>query len=161
MTSIQPKGTHIRLSELGITLPEPPPPAGVYAPLTIVGNLGFLSGHAAQSPDGELITGVIGRDLGVQAARNAVRLTTLRCLASLRAALGDLDRIERVAKVLGMLRATSDFKDHPLVMDACTSLLIDVFGPHTTPARSAVGMGSLPGGTCVEIEMVVVLRTSE
>ena len=149
-----------RLRELGITLPEPPAPGGIFVPVSVAGNLAFVAGHAAQLPGGELIAGVIGRDLDVQAARNAVRMTTLRCLASLRASLGELGRVERVAKVLGMLRATPDFTDHPLVMDACTSLLIDVFGPHTTPARSAVGMGSLPGGTCVEIEMIVVLRTS-
>ena len=149
-----------RLRELGITLPEPPTPGGLFVPVSVVGNFGFVSGHAAQSHDGALITGVIGRDLDVHAAREAVKLTTLRCLATLRSAFGALDRVERVAKVLGMLRATPDFTDHPLVMDACTSLLIDVFGRHTMPARSSVGMGSLPGGTCVEIEMIVELRTA-
>ena len=148
-----------RLAELGIVLPEPPAPLANYVPWRIGGGLLFLSGVGPRRADGSAITGVVGADLSVRQGYEAARLCGVNLLANMRRGLGSLDRVESVLKVLGMVRATPAFGEQPEVIDGCTDLLVAVFGDAGRPARSAVGMGSLPRGIAVEIEAVVLIRT--
>jgi enamine deaminase RidA (YjgF/YER057c/UK114 family) len=144
-----------RFLELKLELPPTPKPMGVYKPLVIAGNLAYTSGHGPLKPDKTLITGRVGSDLDLEAGKAAARQTGLAILATLRGELGSLDRVKRVVKVLGMVNCTPDFRDHPQVINGCSELFRDVFGPETgVGARSAVGMGSLPGNIAVEIEAV-------
>jgi enamine deaminase RidA (YjgF/YER057c/UK114 family) len=142
-----------RLRELGLELPPAPKPAGVYKPALIVGSLCYVSGHGPLRADGSLITGRVGQDLDQQAAYDAARQTGLAILATLQKELGSLERVVRVVKVLGMVNCTTDFQQHPAVINGCSELLASVFGEDAgVGTRSAVGMGSLPGGISVEIE---------
>ena len=144
-----------RLAELKLELPPAPKPIAVYRPLVICGNLAYASGHGPLKPDKTLITGRVGEDLNVEQGKVAARQVGLAILATLRNELGSLDRVKRVIKVLGMVNSTPDFKDHPQVINGCSELFRDVFGPENgIGARSAVGMGSLPGNIAVEIEAV-------
>jgi enamine deaminase RidA (YjgF/YER057c/UK114 family) len=146
-----------RLRELGIELPEPLPVAGVYVPAKREGDLVFLAGHGPVKLDRSgLVTGKVGRDVSVDEARDAARLTTLHMLSTLRAELGSLDRVRSVVKVLGMVNGAPGFDQTPTVIDGCSQLLVDVFGDDAgRHARSAVGLAELPFGMAVEIEMVV------
>lgn len=142
-----------RLKELGIELPPPPKPAGVYKPCLIVGKMCLVSGHGPLLNDGTLLTGKVGDDKTDKDGYDAARQTGLAILATLKSHLGDLDRIARVIKILGMVNSTSDFDSHPAVINGCSELFADVFGiDHGVGTRSAVGMGSLPGNITVEIE---------
>lgn len=147
-----------RLAELGIELPSPPKPAANYVPYRIGGGLLFLSGVGPRRADNSSITGVLGADLDVKAGYEAARLCGLNLLANMKDALGTLDRVDTILKVLGMVRATPGFGEQPEVINGCTDLFVQVFGDNGRPARSAVGMGSLPRGIAVEIEAVVLLR---
>lgn len=144
-----------RLKELGITIPSQSTPAGNYVGAVRTGNLVFVSGHGPMRPDGTFVTGKVGRDVPVDDAREAARLTTLQCLASLQAAVGDLDRVSRIVKLLVMVNCTEDFDQHPRVANGASDLLVAVFGERGRHARSAVGMQMLPVNIAVEIEMVV------
>lgn len=146
-----------RINELGITLPDPPPPVGDYVGAVTVGNLVFLSGHGPLNPDKTFVTGKVGRDLKLEEAQAAARLVGLSVLATLKAEIGNLDRVKRVVKVLGMVNAIPEFGDHPKVMDGFTELMVQVFGDPGRSARSAVGMSSLPFQIAVEVEMIVEL----
>src|SRR5688500_9946243 len=149
-------GAEARLAELGIKLPPPPKPAGVYKPVVIIGNLAYVSGHGPLKPDGAMMLGRVGSEVDQQAGYDAARQTGLAILASLRAALGSLDRVKRVIKTLGMVNASADFKNHPAVINGFSELMAQVFGAdHGVGARSAVGMGSLPGNISVEVEVIV------
>ena len=142
-----------QLSALGLVLPPPPAPGGVYRPVVISAGHAFVSGHGPLRADGSYIMGRLGADLDVAAGRAAARQTALAILASLKQALGSLDRVSRVVKLLGLVQATTDFGDHPAVINGCSELLADVFGAERgIGARSAVGMASLPHGMAVEIE---------
>ena len=147
-----------RLAELGIALPAPPVPLANYVPWRIGGGLLFLSGVGPRRADGTSITGVLGGDLTVAEGYEAARLCGLNLIANMRSALGSLDRVDTILKVLGMVRGVPDFGDQPEVINGCTDLFVEVFGDAGRPARSAVGMGSLPRGIAVEIEAVVLLR---
>ncbi|MBU8545597.1 MULTISPECIES: RidA family protein [Roseomonadaceae] len=147
-----------RLTELGLVLPASPKPMGNYVPWRIGGGLLFLSGVGPRQADGSSVVGVVGDDLDVAQGYAAARLCGLNLLANMRDALGSLDRVDTILKVLGMVRGTPDFGHQPEVINGCTDLLVDVFGEAGRPARSAVGMGSLPRGIAVEIEAVVLLR---
>jgi enamine deaminase RidA (YjgF/YER057c/UK114 family) len=148
-----------RLQELDLQLPPPPKPVGVYNPLVIVDRLAYASGHGPLQPDGSLIVGRVGQDLDAAAGKAAARQTGLAILATLRAVLGSLDRIERVVKVFGMVNCTVDFKDHPQVINGCSELFAELWGPDKgVGARSAVGMASLPSNIAVEIEAVFEIR---
>ncbi|HEV7265073.1 MAG TPA: RidA family protein [Falsiroseomonas sp.] len=147
-----------RLAELGIELPSPPAPLANYVPWRIGGGLLFLSGVGPRRADGTSITGVLGAELDVKAGYEAARLCGLNLLANMRTALGTLDRVDTILKVLGMVRATPEFGDQPEVINGCTDLFVEVLGAAGRPARSAVGMGSLPRGIAVEIEAVVLIR---
>jgi enamine deaminase RidA (YjgF/YER057c/UK114 family) len=146
------------LLKLALELPPAPKPAGLYRPLLISGNMAYVSGHGPLLPDGTYITGRVGDTLDQQAGCDAARQTALAILATLRAGLGSLDRIRRVIKVLGMVNCTVDFTQHPAVINGCSQLFSDVFGPEAgISARSAVGVQSLPLGIPVEIEAVFEL----
>jgi enamine deaminase RidA (YjgF/YER057c/UK114 family) len=140
---------------LNLELPAAPKPVGVYKPMVIVGNLVYVSGHGPLKPDGTLITGRVGVDLDLAGGQAAARQTGLAILATLRKGLGSLDRVVRVIKVLGMVNATPDFLEHPKVINGCSELFAGVWGPDLgVGARSAVGMGSLPGNIPVEVEAI-------
>ncbi len=146
-----------RLAALGITLPTAPAPAANYVPYRIGGGLLFLSGVGPHA-NGKAIAGVVGGNLTVAQGYEAAKLCGLNLLANMRAALGTLDRVDTILKVLGMVRAVPDFAQQPEVINGCTDLFVEVFGDNGRPARSAVGMGSLPRGIAVEIEAVVLIR---
>lgn len=147
-----------RLAELNLDLPPAPKPAGVYKPVVIAGPMVYVSGHGPLRADKSLITGKVGRDLDVPAGQAAARQTGLAILATLKAHCGSLEKIKRVVKVLGMVNSTPDFEQHPAVINGCSELFADVFGPdHGIGARSAVGMGSLPGNIAVEVEAIFEL----
>ncbi len=144
-----------RLAELKLELPPAPKPVAVYKPLVVCGNLAYVSGHGPLKPDKTLIAGRVGANLDLEAGTAAARQTGLAILSTLRSELGSLDRVKRVIKVLGMVNCTPEFQDHPRVINGCSELFRDVFGPESgVGARSAVGMGSLPGNIAVEIEAV-------
>jgi enamine deaminase RidA (YjgF/YER057c/UK114 family) len=141
-----------------LELPPAPKPVAVYKPLVVVGNMVYVSGHGPLKTDKTLITGRVGADLDVAAGKAAARQVGLAILATLRSELGSLDRVKRLIKVLGMVNSTPDFKDHPAVINGCSELFADVFGNEFgIAARSAVGMGSLPGNIAVEIEAIFEL----
>ena len=147
-----------RLAELGVTLPQPPPAVGAYLGAVEVGNLLFVSGHGPYL-DGEYIfKGKVDSEVTVEDAREAARLTMINALGTVRATLGSLDRVERVVKLLGMVNSDPRFGMQPKVIDAASELLADVFGDEGRHARSAVGLGALPMGISVEIEMILALR---
>jgi enamine deaminase RidA (YjgF/YER057c/UK114 family) len=144
-----------KLRYLGLALPPAPKPVGVYKPLVIVGNLAYVSGHGPINLDGSSITGRVGADLDVDGGQMAARQVGLAILATLRSELGSLDRVKRVVKVLGMVNCTANFGEHPKIINGCSELFADIFGADNgVGARSAVGMGSLPGNIAVEIEAI-------
>jgi len=144
-----------RLIELKLELPPAPKPAGVYKPVVVVGNLAYVSGHGPLKSDKSLMTGRVGQDADLEAGRAAARQTGLAILATLRANLGSLDRVKRLIKSLGMVNCVADFKDHPQVINGYSELMSEIFGSDAgVGARSAVGMGSLPGNITVEIEAI-------
>jgi enamine deaminase RidA (YjgF/YER057c/UK114 family) len=156
-----PSSPEARLAELEIELPEPLPTAGIYVLAKQEADLVFVSGHGPVKLDRSgLITGKVGRDVSLDEAREAARLTTLHILSSLRAETGSLDRIASVVKVFGMVNGAPGFDQTPAVLDGCSELLVDVFGEEAgRHARSAVGMAELPFGMAVEIEMVVAVAS--
>lgn len=147
-----------RLAELGLTLPPSPKPAGNYLPFRIAGNLLFLAGVGPHRGDGTMMTGKVGAEVSVEEAYEAAKLCGLNLLGNMIAAVGTLDRIDTVVKVLGMVNAVPDFTKHPQVINGCTDLFVQVFGDSGRPARAAVGMGSLPGNISVEIEAIALIK---
>lgn len=147
-----------KITELNLELPPAPKPMGVYKPVVVVGHLAYLSGHGPLRPDGSLITGRLGETMDVDAGYAAARQVGLTMLATLRESLGSLDKVARVIKVLGMVNAAPDFGEHPKVINGCSELFAEVWGTDNgVGARSAVGMGSLPGNIAVEIEAIYEL----
>ena len=147
-----------KIQELKLELPPPPKPVGVYKPLVVVGNMAYISGHGPLRSDGTLITGRVGGDLDQQAGYDAARQTGLAALATLKAGVG-LDRIKRIVKTLGMVNCEPDFEHHPAVINGFSDLFAEVFGADAgVGARSAVGMGSLPGNIAVEVEAIFELH---
>lgn len=147
-----------RLAELGSPLPQTYPPVANFVGAVTAGKLVFVSGHGPRKPDGSLVTGKVGRDLTTADAAAAARLTVLACLASLKAEVGDLDRVKRIVKLLGMVNCTEDFGEQPQVMNGASDLLVAAFGDRGRHARSAVGMQMLPFNMSVEIEMIVEIE---
>lgn len=147
-----------RLAELKIELPPAPKPIGVYKPLVVVGNMAYVSGHGPLRSDKSLIAGRVGEGYDLDYGKAAARQTGLAILATLREGLGSLDRVKRVVKVLGMVNCVPGFGDHPKVINGCSELFAEIWGTeHGVGARSAVGMGSLPGNITVEIEVIFEL----
>ncbi len=149
----------IRLSELCIELPPAPQPVAVYQPLVIVDRLAYVSGHGPLRSDRSLIVGVVGRDLSMEEGKAAARQVGLAILSTLRTHLGTLNRVKRLIKVLGMVNSAPDFYAHPKVIDGCSELFAEIWGPKAgVGARSAVGLGPLPGNIAVEIEAIFELN---
>ena len=148
-------GAEARLKALGIELPTAPRSMGTYATAAQSGNLLFLSGHGPVRDGRVVYQGKVGRDLTIEQGQAAARLTGLNLLATARDALGSLDRVRRVVKVLGMVQCADDFTEHPRVINGFSDLMVEIFGEAGRHARSAVGMGSLPFGITVEVEMIL------
>ena len=144
-----------RLRQLGLTLPRLPEPAGNYVGAVRTGNLLFLAGKGARNADGSVAAGKVGRDVTAEEAYQHARGIGLTLIAVMKDALGDLDRVKRIVKVLGMVNAAPEFAAHPKVINGCSDVFVEVFGDRGRHARSAVGMGSLPNQTTVEIEAIV------
>ena len=145
-----------RLKELGLELPPAPKPVGNYVPGVLVGSLLFMSGVGPRRADGGAITGKLGAGLSIEQGYEAARAVGLNMLANVRAVLGELDRIERVVKVLGMVNCAPDFNDMPKVINGFSDLFVALLGEERgRGARSAVGMVALPGQIAVEVEMVL------
>lgn len=144
-----------RVTELGLELPEAPAPGGNYTPMVQVGDICYVSGHGPLKPDGQMLKGRVGSEVSEEDGYVAARQVGLAMLATLRANLGSLDRVKQVVKVLGMVNAAPDFETHPKVMNGFSDLMVEVFGDPGRAARSAIGMGSLPGNISVEVEAIV------
>lgn len=143
------------LKELGITLPEVPPPAGTYAHAVRSGNMLYLSGKGPSRPEGGQYTGLVGRDHTAEEAYQHARSVGLILLTVMEQHLGSLDKVKQVVKVLGMVNAVPEFGQQPKVINGCSDLFKEVFGERGVHARSAVGVGSLPNNITVEIEAIV------
>jgi len=146
-----------RLAELGIALPARRPPTGSYLHAKRAGDLLYLAGQDPEFPDGSTGRGRIGDGLSVAEGYRQARQVGITLIAAMRDALGDLDRVAEVVKVLGMVNAVPAFTEHPRVVDGCSDLFVEVFGERGRHARSAVGMSSLPSGIPVEIEAIVAV----
>ena len=144
-----------RLKELGLELPTPATPMANYVPFVLVNGFLYLSGQGPRRADGSMCTGKVGSDVSVAEAYAHAQLTGLNLLAVAHLALGDLARVRHVVKVLGMVNAIPTFGEHPKVINGCSDLLVNVLGDAGRHARSAVGMGSLPGNISVEIEAIL------
>jgi enamine deaminase RidA (YjgF/YER057c/UK114 family) len=147
-----------RLKELGVVLPALAKPVANYVPYRIAGNILYLSGQGPRDENGNNLTGKLGADISIEEGYRRARLVGLGLLAAMRDALGSLDRVDYVVKLLGMVNATPDFNDPPKVINGCSDLFVDVFGEAGRHARSAVGHVTLPGQISVEIEAIVAIK---
>lgn len=147
-----------RFEALGLMLPPPPKPIGVYKPFLIVDRFVYVSGHGTVKGDGTLIIGRVGKDMSAEEGKQAAQQVGLAILATLKKNLGSLNKIKRVIKVLGMVNCTSDFERHPFVINGCSELFAAVWGEENgIGVRSAVGMATLPDNIPVEIEAMFEL----
>ena len=153
MTNVEAK-----LAEMSLELPAPPAPVANYVRCVRTGNLVFVSGHGPTRDGAYLFQGKVGAERTVEEGYEAAKLVMLNCLSTLKQELGDLDRVTRVVKLLGMVNCTPEFGDHPKVINGASDLLVALYGENGRHARSAVGMGSLPSGITVEIEMIVEVQ---
>ena len=147
-----------KLKEFGIVLKKPPVPVANYVPAVQVGKLVFLSGQGPLHDDGKFTTGKVGAEITLEQAQQAARLTGIRLLEALKGQIGDLNKVKRIVKVLGMVNAVPEFDQHPKVINGFSDFMVEVFGANGKHARSAVGVGSLPMNIPVEIEMIVELK---
>jgi enamine deaminase RidA (YjgF/YER057c/UK114 family) len=148
-----------KLRAMGLELPPPFPPAALYVPAVQVGNLLFVSGHGPVKDGKVQFIGKVGREWTVEQGQEAARLTALNLLASIKLVLGDLAKVRRVVKLLGMVNCTEEFTQTPQVINGCSELLIALWGDMGRHARSAVGMQALPNGMAVEIEGIFEVET--
>lgn len=147
-----------KIQELGLILPPAPPPAGLYKPVVVLDNLLYVSGQGPMKPDGSLMTGRVGDTLSLEQGKAGARQVGLTMLATILEHFGDIDRIKRLVKVLGMVNSSPDFGQQPLVINGFSELMAEIFGPDLgVGARSAVGM-ILPGNIPVEIEAIFELH---
>ena len=146
-----------RLKSLGIELPPVATPAGAYVPFVRTGKLVFLSGHIAKR-DGKPWVGQLGRDTDTATGRQAARAVAIDLLGTLHAALGDLNQVERIVKVMSLVNSTGDYTEQHLVTNGCSDLLGEVFGAQGAHARSAFGVAQVPLGACVEIELIAEVK---
>jgi enamine deaminase RidA (YjgF/YER057c/UK114 family) len=151
-------GAEARLAELKLELPPAPKPVATYVTAVRLGDLLYVSGHGPLKSDSTLITGKVGADLDVAGGQAAARQTGLAILATVRHHLGSLDKVTRLVKVLGMVNSTPEFAEHPKVINGYSDLMVEVFGEAGKGARSAVGMGSLPGNIAVEVEAIFQVK---
>lgn len=144
---------------LGLTLPPPPKPLGVYKPCLVDGKYLYLSGHGTVKEDGTLIIGRVGKEMDLEEGKLAARQVGLAMLSTIKANIGSLNKIKRVIKVLGMVNCTPEFERHPYVINGCSELFASVWGTENgIGVRSAVGFGSLPDNIPVEIEALFELE---
>ena len=144
---------YAKLKTLGITLPAVSTPAAAYLPFVQTGKLIFLSGHLAKK-DGKVIVGQLGKNTSLEEGKQAARAIAIDLMGTLHAAVGDLNKVKRIVKVMGLVNSTADFTDQHLVTNGCSELLAEVFGAAGQHARSAFGVAQIPLGACVEIEMI-------
>lgn len=147
-----------KLKEKGIVLNTPGKPVANYVNAVRVGNLLYLAGKGPTKPDGSNTTGKVGKDLTIEQGYEAAKLTAINHIAVLKAELGDLKKVKRIVKVLGMVNCTEDFKDQPKVINGYSDLMVDIFGDKGKHARSAVGMYALPMNIAVEVEVIVEIE---
>lgn len=147
-----------KIKDLGIVLPEASAPVANYVNAVRSGNLLFLAGKGPGLPDGSFITGKVGQDLTIEEGKEAARMVAINQLAVLKAELGDLNKVKRVVKVLGMVNCNSDFTQQPQVINGFSDLMVEVFGEKGKHARSAVGMNALPMNIAVEVELIVEIE---
>ncbi len=146
-----------KIQAMGLELPPPPPSGGIYHPVVITGRHLYVSGQGPVLPDGQLIQGKVGTDLSLEEGQMAARQVALTMLSTLKAQIGDLDKIKRLVKTLGMVNCHPEFTQHPQTINGFSQLMVDVFGEENgRGARSAVGM-SLPGNIAVEVECIFEL----
>ena len=142
-----------------LELPPAPKAVGVYKPALTIGNICYTSGHLPVKVDGSLITGTVGKDVDQKQGYDAARQAGLTMLATLKAHLGELDRVKRVIKIFGMVSSTPDFVQQPAVINGCSELMAEVFGEDAgVGTRSAVGVAALPLGVPVEVEAIFELK---
>ena len=142
-----------KLKQLGITLPPVATPAAAYVPFVQTGNLVFLSGHIAKK-DGKPWVGQLGRTMTTEEGKVAARAIAIDLMGTLAAAVGDLNRVKRIVKVMSLINSSPDFTEHHLVTNGASELLGEVFGERGAHARSAFGVAQIPLGACVEIELI-------
>src|SRR5436309_3851720 len=147
-----------RLAKLGIHLPDAPTPFGAYVPAVQTGNLPFRSGMLATSGHAAAVVGIVGKDLDVNAGREAAYAAALNVLALTREQLGSLDRVSHVVRLGVYVAATPEFTEHPKIADAASELLRDVFGQETVSSRLVFGVASLPLGSPVELEVILEVK---
>jgi enamine deaminase RidA (YjgF/YER057c/UK114 family) len=147
-----------RLKELGLVLPKLPKPVANYLPYRLVGNVLYLAGQGPRDENGDSLTGKLGAGISVEEGYRRARFVGLGLLAAMRDALGSLDRVDYIVKLLGMVNATPDFNDSPKVINGCSDLFVEVFGDAGRHARSAVGNVMLPNQISVEIEGIVAVK---
>ena len=149
----------LRIQELGLELPPSVPPGGIYKPLVITGNVGYLSGHGPYLGDDKYITGRVGENLTLAEGQKAARQVGLALLRTMKDQLGDLNRVSRIVKSLALVNSTDDFCEQPQVINGFSELMMDVFGEDRgIGARSAIATNALPGNIAVEIELIIVLN---
>ncbi|MBD14680.1 MAG: hypothetical protein CMJ72_05870 [Planctomycetaceae bacterium] len=144
-----------RIVELGLEIPPTPPLGGNYSPVVIVGDMCYVSGQGPLLPSGEMLQGKVGSEISQEEGYQAARQVALAMLATLKANIHSLNRVTRIVKVLGMVNSAPDFLNHPQVINGFSDLMVEVFGEDGRAARSAVGMGALPGNISVEIEAIL------
>ena len=157
MTTPTTQSTHDiyqRLAALNITLPPLAIPAAAYMPFVQSGKLIFLSGHLAKK-DGKVIIGQLGKNTSLEEGKQAARAIAIDLMGTLHVAVGDLNKVKRIVKVMSLVNSTADFTDQHLITNGCSDLFVEAFGDVGRHARSAFGVTQLPMGACVEIEMVV------
>jgi enamine deaminase RidA (YjgF/YER057c/UK114 family) len=147
-----------KLKELGLELPATPAPIASYVSWRRAGQLLYLSGQGPRDDAGKISIGRLGRDCSVERGYADARRVGLQLLGTIRSAIGSLDHVEAVIKLLGMVNAEPDFGDQPKVINGCSEVLIEVLGERGKHARSAVGMGSLPNGMTVEVEAIILIK---
>jgi len=151
-------GAEARLKELGLVLPAMVKPVANYVPYRIAGNVLYLSGQGPRDANGNNLSGKLGAEISIEEGYRRARLVGLGLLSAMRDALGSLDRVDYIVKLLGMVNATPDFNDPPKVINGCSDLFVDVFGEAGRHARSAVGHVTLPSQISVEIEAIVAIK---
>ena len=153
-SSAQTTDPEAKLKELGIQLITPVPPIANYLKAVRVGNMVYLSGHGPDKPGGGSVTGKVGKDITVEQAIDAARLTGISLLSTLKATIGDLNKVKRIVRVFGMVNAVDTFTQHPKVINGCSDLLVQVFGENGKHARTATGVAQLPFGTTLQLDII-------
>ena len=147
-----------KLKAMGITLKKPAPPTANFLAAVTVGKMVYLAGHGPLQADGKYMIGKVGSEFNLEQAQAAARLTGINLLEALKAEIGDLNKVKRIVKVLGMVNAIPTFDQHSQVINGFSDFMVEVFGENGKHARSAIGLGSLPRNIPVEIEMIVELK---